>query len=313
VTPIPVPAINGNDLLREATTRLGIQFSSVIAETTLWANPKVHASLLKRTGSAAWFPNTRRYKAGHEERGTVIDGIRLDDNSYANGAIKKALGCSIRQLTGFETCHIWPLTCYDTRYHTAIANLVLMPSAIASLSDYDPEVQAALQYRSYELYGWHPAEVMPPVRPASYPTNWSEPFPPPTGILKSEHAGPWSLSSANGKDHTKYSFQGETFGKNRLVHAVVSAYIQMHPDAGFEALEAVFPDSLQGKFGVIRQWTDVRCDARLLNRYFTKSGELLNCRFGAEQIVVCTQWGSFNIDKFIRQAESLGFEILPNR
>jgi len=43
----------------------------------------------------------------------------MDDNTYANVAIKRTLGVSRTDLLGFEACHIWPMTCYDERYHTA--------------------------------------------------------------------------------------------------------------------------------------------------------------------------------------------------
>ncbi|HWQ55093.1 MAG TPA: hypothetical protein VN442_15505 [Bryobacteraceae bacterium] len=46
---------------------------------------------------------------------------------------------------GFQNCavcHIWPNSCYDERYHTCVANLVLLPSALASLTDFDPQVRA---------------------------------------------------------------------------------------------------------------------------------------------------------------------------
>jgi hypothetical protein len=116
---------------------------------------------------------------GQGEKRKITNGVGLDDNSYANGLIKRSLGFRPSDAVGFECCHVWPYSCYDTRYHTVIANLVLIPAALASLADYDPDIQAALQYRAYELYRWYPNECPVPVRPPQYPENWREPLPDP--------------------------------------------------------------------------------------------------------------------------------------
>lgn len=107
----------------------------------------------------------------------MVDGVTLDDNTRANQAIKRAIGVSLNDIKGFEACHLWPGTAYDVRYHTVIANLVLLPRALAVLSDHDADVLAKLQYRALELYGWHPEEVAPPSKPLNYPTCWREPEP----------------------------------------------------------------------------------------------------------------------------------------
>ncbi|CDX00848.1 Hypothetical protein DPCES_0961 [Desulfitobacterium hafniense] len=164
--------------LRESAIRNKVSFATLIAETSIWANPTLVEMLNESTGSPVWYPNTRRGRlAQGEKRGNVIDGIKIDDNTYANNAIKQAIGLSWHSIVGFETCHIWPDTCYDEDYHTAIPNLVLLPRAIAGLSDYDPEIQAALQYRSFSLYNWHPKTYESPIRPNNYPLTWREPEP----------------------------------------------------------------------------------------------------------------------------------------
>lgn len=165
-------------LLREASQRHGLHLSVFVAETSLWAHPNVHRTLMAENGTGAFFVNTRRCRAGDGERpSAVIDGVRLDNNSYANHAIKQALGLGRNGAIGFETCHIWPRTCYDARYHTAVANLVLLPRPLAGLTDHDAEIRAALQYRAFDLYDWHPADEPPPVRPAFYPESWRPPLP----------------------------------------------------------------------------------------------------------------------------------------
>lgn len=170
--------LDGDDVLLEVTARHNIDLRILVAETGLWVHPSLHHDLLARTGSAAMRPNIRRGRRAHnEERGGARDGIRFDDNSYANAAIKRAMNLGQGRIRHYETCHVWPETCYDERYHTAIPNLVLLPRALAGLSDKHAAIIAALQYRSFELYGWHPEEVPAPQRPDGYPSCWREPMP----------------------------------------------------------------------------------------------------------------------------------------
>ena len=172
-------------MLSEAANKHQIHLTILVAETALWAHPNVHRGIVQETGGVAMFPNVRRARTAQgEKRGQVIDGIRLDDNSYANVALKRALGLHRLQLEGFEVCHIWPRTCYDQRFHTAVANLVLLPRPLAALSDHDLDIQESLQYRAYELYAWHPERAAVPIKPKSFPTNWREPEPLPSGLTR---------------------------------------------------------------------------------------------------------------------------------
>ena len=164
------------DLLTESARRRDIHLSLLVADTGLWVSPDYYQRLLADTGSGALFPSVRRARVGQgEARGQFVDGVRLDDNNYANVAIKRALGLSGGAAVGFEACHIWPLTCYDERYHTLVANIVLLPRALAGLSDHDLEIQRALQYRAFELYGWWPEAQEQPVEPEFYPSEWRSP------------------------------------------------------------------------------------------------------------------------------------------
>ena len=162
-------------MLLEAFRRNRIHISVLVAQTSIWANPEAHHRLLQNTGGVAVYPNSRRYKPGRgESRGQIENGIRLDDNTYANTAIKRAIG-GRDKVDGFEACHIWPGTCYDPRYHTALANLVLLPRALAGLSDHDPETRDCLQYHSFKLYGWHPSGTKEPKRPRFSSAKWKSP------------------------------------------------------------------------------------------------------------------------------------------
>lgn len=136
----------------------------IIAATAIWVSPN------KMTLNPV-YPDTKRGKA--KDKGKIFDGIRIDDNTYANIAIKKSISGSI-EFKNYMVCHIWPGTTYDERYHTLLANLVLIPRILANLSDHFNKVIDVLKYRSYDLYGWHPEGTEIPQRPYYYPQIWRE-------------------------------------------------------------------------------------------------------------------------------------------
>lgn len=166
--------IDGNIELAKIVEELKVDLPRLVAATSIWASPEVCIKFKDKTGSCIRYPTVRRKKAG-ESRGKKDDGSILDDNTYANNAIKWAVGIKRKNIENYDVCHIWPRTCYDERCHTAIPNLVLIPSALASLSDESEDVQAALRYRSYELYKWLPEGENPPSQPRKYPKSWREP------------------------------------------------------------------------------------------------------------------------------------------
>ena len=170
-------AFDARQMLDEANAKHETRLEMLIAETALWAHPETHHRQIREHGSAAVYPGIRRLRVGQGEKRGISNKVALDDNSYANLVIKRAIGVHRSRVVGFECCHIWPNSCYDTRYHTVIANLVLIPRALASLTDHDPGVQAAIQYRAYELYAWHPEEQSILEKPVNYPENWLEPQP----------------------------------------------------------------------------------------------------------------------------------------
>jgi hypothetical protein len=167
---MPEP-LNGADILHKVTADLEIDLCRLVAGCAYWA-PK------EGSCKNPVHPTVRRARPGKgEKRGKTGEGGRFDDNSYAKQALKSAL--KPLKFEGFAVCHIWPDTCYDERYHTVLANLVLLPSALASLTDHDRRIEQCLQYRSWELYGWHPEDTAQPQRPEGYPDNWREPIAPP--------------------------------------------------------------------------------------------------------------------------------------
>ena len=139
----------------------------LVARTSLWATKEEYIECLKN-GSTAKHPHIRR-KYPYEERGKGDNNTRLDDNSYPNAQMKASLKRQRIKPIGYETCHIWERTCYDPRYHTCYANLVLLPRAIASLSDHNEEVKALLRWYAYERFDhFLPENKTLPPKPENY-------------------------------------------------------------------------------------------------------------------------------------------------
>ncbi len=169
---------DGLVVLLAAEQATGTDVVALVAAAAVWANPSVHSELLKKRSLGLWYPGLRRYRKGAgEKKGQVVEGVRLDDNTYANSALKNALPHGPRSYVNYSVCHIWNDSCYDERCYTAIANLVLIPSPLMSLTDFHPELQEALRYRSWELYQWRPPGTVIPSKPTRYPACWRLPEP----------------------------------------------------------------------------------------------------------------------------------------
>ena len=124
-------------------------------------------------------------------------------------------------------------------------------------------------------------------------------------VLKTE-AQPQKSEQQQNRDKTKYMFEGKVYAKNRLVLAVVKKYADEH-NPNFNQLNQVFDKSLQGSLGVVELLDHAIKVSDAAKRYFLKPEDILTIH--GQQVVVCTQWGIFNIVKFIKQAQSLGFNI----
>lgn len=181
--------MNGDTVLSEAVAAMGVSLAELVARCSIWSHPDIVREAMRHDRNAVWFPNCRRMKNG-EIRRSIVSGIRLDDNSDANQAIKLATLGQCRIL-GFHACHVWPLTCYDPRYHTSIANLVLVPAALAGLTDFDDVVGGSLRRRAFELFGWHPEEEAAPDTPQGYPSEYCwRPSSPSPAALQALHRRP---------------------------------------------------------------------------------------------------------------------------
>jgi len=120
-----------------------------------------------------------------------------------------------------------------------------------------------------------------------------------------------SVSKRSVKRHTKkYAFNGLSYGKGRLVLAIVKAYISDHPDTSFVELSSIFPKDLQGSSGVfVKQNIASEIFERTGHkRHFIKPDELIQVE--KDKIAISTEWSVENINRVIEKAASFGYVIM---
>lgn len=110
------------------------------------------------------------------------------------------------------------------------------------------------------------------------------------------------------KDHSKYTFKGKSYGKGRLVLAVVKDYVSNNPNTSFDDLKKAFPDSWQAGgakkldnravFGKLSD-AEKKSSENANNKrfHFFKEGETI--QLSDEVIAVSNQWGIGNIGGFV--------------
>ncbi len=108
------------------------------------------------------------------------------------------------------------------------------------------------------------------------------------------------------RDKTKYMFEGKVYAKNRLVLAIVKKFVEDNNPTR-DQLFSVFDKSLQGSLGVVEVYENAIKISDASKRFFLKEDDVIKLKDA--RVVVCTQWGIFNIVKFIKQAQSLGYNI----
>lgn len=112
-------------------------------------------------------------------------------------------------------------------------------------------------------------------------------------------------------DRTKFWFNGQKYGKGRLVLEVVRKYVEQHPDARFEQVRQTFPDELQETESQFS--TDGRCVIKKLEdvtdqkRFHMREEDQIEVM--GEPVVVSREWNVQNFQKFVEKAHELGFEI----
>jgi hypothetical protein len=112
----------------------------------------------------------------------ICDEIIADDNTCANNYIKTAILESYKEkfdgnplfilgtkdyFSDYEACHVWDLP-GDRRYYASIGNLVLVPRALAQLTDHCDSVKQLLRYEVWKRFGFKPDEENEPEKVSYY-------------------------------------------------------------------------------------------------------------------------------------------------
>lgn len=124
-------------------------------------------------------------------------------------------------------------------------------------------------------------------------------------VLQSQQQAKTENTSTSGRDKTRYMFENKIYAKNRFVLAVVEKYVSEHSPT-LDELRGVFDKSLQGSLNVVETVENANKIKDAGKRYFMQNPLTLS---DGQNIVVCTQWGIFNIAKFEKLASQLGYKF----
>lgn len=125
-------------------------------------------------------------------------------------------------------------------------------------------------------------------------------------------------SHSKSRDTSKFSLDDGVnyFGKGKFVREVVAAYLSAHPSITFEQLEQVFPDELQGSYGVVRRLDELEKSAHdpkdLRTRYVMDEDKIL-CTKDGIRFVVSNQWGRFNFPHILELLGKWNWNVIKDK
>ena len=123
----------------------------------------------------------------------TVDGRRImyDDNTTPRWALLWSHGFeTTAHCKGWTFAHVWNESKNPDAY-THVANLVMMPECLASLSDKDGPLVPFLRYHAETVYGWRPQGKPEVGKPSGYDDlewNYFEPVPDPRGHIRARLA-----------------------------------------------------------------------------------------------------------------------------
>ncbi|NOU26121.1 MAG: hypothetical protein HOO90_11370 [Methylotenera sp.] len=113
------------------------------------------------------------------------------------------------------------------------------------------------------------------------------------------------VARESSKDYTQYVFEGASYSKRKLVFAVVSKWVELNKPQSIQELEKVF--SMNKLFVPIQKAKDTY-QRQGIYRHFLEENEIFKFPNG-ELYALSNQWGSENIEKFLKLASLIGLEI----
>ena len=99
------------------------------------------------------------------------------------------------------------------------------------------------------------------------------------------------------RDTTKYKYNGEVYGKSRLILAVITD-LTSKLSLSIDKLQDMFPKEFNGKFEVVVKLREGKLVGGEYKRYFIDKSEIIILKNG-ERCVVTNQWGAGNVDNII--------------
>ena len=85
------------------------------------------------------------------------------------------------------------------------------------------------------------------------------------------------------------------------------------PNLTFDQLSQIFPDNLQGSYGVLRTMSDIASSSQdkqdLKSRYTMSSREYILTSADGVRFVVSNQWGTYNFVNFIDHIKEMGWAV----
>lgn len=126
-------------------------------------------------------------------------------------------------------------------------------------------------------------------------------------IKEKEEANPTvseKEESVTGRDFTQYIFEGVQRSKSRTLLAIISKYVQDHPETTIKKLREKFPDSLLKSYGVFQP---VKEAEKKPQRFFLKEQERIKLADG--EVAVCNQVSTVILVPVIMIAKDLGYKV----
>ena len=108
----------------------------------------------------------------------------------------------------------------------------------------------------------------------------------------------------DGKIPKTFKFNGQSYGKGRLVLAIVTDFVKHHPSTTYKRLVEAFPDDLHS-FGIVKPIPAAKKINKPHNRFFMKD----TLQLKDKAVAVCSDFGINNIGKFLDRAGELGYKI----
>lgn len=122
-----------------------------------------------------------------------------------------------------------------------------------------------------------------------------------------EQAAAQKAAINSSKDQTKYQFLENIYNKRQLVLAIITHYLQTHPETTLSQLRQIFPDEIHRSYGVVALIEEAK-EKGGAKRYFFKEEQLLQTKDNYK-IAVCNQWDISNISPILEIAKNQGYQV----